>query len=152
MDRKWRVIPLLGLLAGCSEPAPPVVAAPAAMERQYDQAQLAQGRALFRQHCAQCHGSDAQGAFNWRVQQADGSFPPPPLDGTGHAWHHPRAMLHHVIRNGSPGGGKMPAWGGKLSDAEIATIITWFQSLWPDEVYSAWLGIEQRARQARRGD
>ena len=114
-----------------------------------DAATLARGHELFEQNCARCHGADAQGAFNWRVRQADGSFPPPPLNGTGHAWHHPRVMLHYVIRNGSPGGGNMPAWGGRLGDAEIDAIISWFQSTWPDEVYAAWWQIDQRSRQAR---
>ena len=40
----------------------------------------------------------------------------------------------------------MPAWGEKLSDAEIKAIVAWFQSLWPEEIYSAWLKMESRTK------
>lgn len=33
----------------------------------------------------------------------------------------------------------MPAWKDKLSDQEILLIINWITSLWPDEIYDAWL-------------
>jgi mono/diheme cytochrome c family protein len=32
----------------------------------------------------------------------------------------------------------MPAWKGRLSDREIEDIITWYQALWPPEVYERW--------------
>jgi mono/diheme cytochrome c family protein len=71
-------------------------------------------------------------------------FPPPPLDGTGHAWHHPVSWLKQMILDGSPAGqGKMPAWRGKLSEQEVEAVITWFQSLWPDRVYVAWYEMQQ---------
>jgi len=59
--------------------------------------------------------------------------------------------MHHVIKNGSPGGqGNMPAWGGKLNDEQIDDIVAWFQSRWSDQVYTAWYGIEQRSHKATR--
>jgi len=153
MQHWQQLIPIIAFslwLSACnSEGQAEAVGKAAAPQRTTDPVQLAHGRELFRQNCAQCHGAEAQGAFNWRARLPDGSFPPPPLNGTGHAWHHPRAMLRYVIRNGSPGGGNMPAWGGRLSDADIDATITWFQSRWPDEVYAAWWEIDQRARQAR---
>lgn len=112
--------------------------------REVDFAKVAHGARLYQMNCAECHGSKAQGAPNWRERDADGMFPPPPLNGTGHAWHHPKKMLHYVIANGSPGGqGNMPAWGDKLSDEEIDAIIAWFQSKWPDQVYAAWYRMNQ---------
>lgn len=108
-------------------------------KRSQDFAQVARGGRLFQENCAVCHGKQAEGAPNWRQLDPDGLYPPPPLNGTGHAWHHPKKMLHYVIKNGSPGGkGKMPAWKEKLSDEEINDIIAWFMSRWPDEVYQAW--------------
>ncbi len=116
--------------------------------RSVDFAKVARGGNLYRQNCAECHGGEGQGAPAWRQRDADGMFPPPPLNGTGHAWHHPKRMLHYVIVNGSPGGqGNMPAWGDKLSDEQIDDIIAWFQSKWPDRVYAAW----QRMDRAKRG-
>jgi mono/diheme cytochrome c family protein len=114
-------------------------------KRQYDQARLAKGRRIFTDNCAQCHGENAQGAANWRERNSDGSFPPPPLNGTGHAWHHSTAVLFDMIHNGSkPNEGNMPAWKGKLSREDIELTILWFQSLWPDPVYAAWFEQQQR--------
>ena len=59
--------------------------------------------------------------------------------------HHPRAALVAVIREGTRPEGDMPAWGGKLSEQEIDDIVTWLQSLWPDDVYAAWRETDQRA-------
>ena len=106
------------------------------------------GARLFQANCATCHGDQGQGDPNWRQRGPHGKFPPPPLNGAGHAWHHPLKMLKYVIKNGSPGGqGNMPAWKDKLSDKEIDAIIAWFQSQWPDQVYNAWYQINQRSMQ-----
>lgn len=122
----------------------------ARVERNIDFAQVQRGGQIFQQNCAKCHGAQGQGDPNWRQRDASGMFPPPPLNGTAHAWHHPMAVLKEVIRNGSPGGmGRMPAWGDKLSDQEIDDVIAWFQAKWPDEVYEAWYGMNQRAMQQR---
>jgi mono/diheme cytochrome c family protein len=116
--------------------------------RAQDPAQISRGEHIFGKNCAECHGELAQGAFNWRQQGTDGKFPPPPLNGTGHAWHHPKAALIHVIRSGSPGGqGNMPAWKDKLSEQDIEDVIAWFQSLWPDEVYGVWARIDEDSKQ-----
>ncbi len=117
----------------------------ASIVRRHDPEQVRQGEAVYRRHCATCHGERAQGAPDWRRRDADGFYPPPPLDGSGHAWHHPKAFLRERIRNGSPPGeGRMPAWGERLREDEIEAVIEWFQSLWPDPVYAAWYDREQR--------
>jgi mono/diheme cytochrome c family protein len=140
------------LLVGCNNPPPPSINnAAAAPARQYEAAQLGRGKALFQANCAVCHGAGAQGAFTWRVAGPDGKYLPPPLNGTGHAWHHPKAALKQTIRRGTLAlGGNMPPWQDKLSEQDIEDLIAWFQSLWPDEVYQAWWEIDQRAMQARR--
>ncbi len=113
--------------------------------RKTDQVLVSQGQEIYQQNCAFCHGAQAQGDPDWRKPGADGQYPPPPLNGSGHAWHHPAPQLHEMILNGSPPGqGNMPAWDGKLSPGEIDAVIAWFQSLWPDEVYAAWFDREQR--------
>ncbi len=166
MKRAYSVAPILvmvGLMAGCAEDAPGTAGAVGLSSRAtgapppgvlpgagWDRTRVARGGEIFQEHCAQCHGAQAQGAPDWRRPDASGAYPAPPLDGTGHAWHHPSAMLRHVIRNGSPGGGAMPAWKEKLTDEDIDAVIAWFQSKWPVEVYAAWSEIEQRALQARR--
>ena len=83
-----------------------------------------------------------------RKRKPDGKYPPPPLNGSGHAWHHSRAMLHEMIRTGSrPGEGDMPAWQGKLTGDEIDAVISWFQSLWPDQVYAEWYEMQERGNE-----
>lgn len=77
----------------------------------------------------------------------DRKYPPPPLNGTGHDWHHPKAALVQVIQNGSPGAkGNMPAWKDKLNDQEIKDVVAWFQSLWPPEVRTVWERIDRDSR------
>lgn len=133
-------------LAGCDSGAQAV----AAKSRGATAQKVAEGERLYQANCAECHGKAAQGAFDWRRRLPDGSFPPPPLNGSGHAWHHPKPMLHNVIKHGSPGGGKMPAWKDKLNDAQIEAVIAWFQSLWPEPIYEAWAERDARAKVSRR--
>lgn len=124
------------LPAFAREPPPPTPVA-----RNLDPAQLARGGELFQQHCAQCHGRQAEGAPNWRTRLANGRFPPPPLNGSGHAWHHPASELKQVIIFGR---NEMPSWNGKLGRQDVDDLVAWFQSRWPDEIYSAWARANQR--------
>lgn len=135
------------MVSACQEHSTPSGVTDVRVERTIDAAQVARGKALYTQNCARCHGDQGQGDPLWRQRYPDGTFPPPPLDGTGHAWHHPHEWLHQVILSGTEPQGRMPAWGGKLSDQQVDDIIAWFQSLWPDEVYAAWWEMEQRSHQ-----
>lgn len=135
---------LLGglLLSACKPSTPPAVPRPAA-----EPAQLARGELLFKQHCAACHGVRAQGAPDWQQPGPNGKYPAPPLDGSGHDWHHPTAALKDTIRHGTQRiGGSMPPWRDTLSEDDITAVIAWFQSLWPAEIYRAWDDIDRRAR------
>jgi len=104
-------------------------------DRWYNQTQVIEGQALFADHCAACHGDNGQGADNWTLPNALGVRPAPPLNGSGHAWHHSLADLSHTVMQGR---GVMPAWKGTLSEAEVMATIAWTQSLWPKEIYTAW--------------
>ena len=144
------------LLAGCGEgrqaaPPAPQAAAPAipgaAAGRNLDPAQLARGAEVYGRRCAECHGKRGEATPNWRTPGPDGRYPPPPLDDSAHAWHHPTEALRRVIRNGSPPGmGNMPAWEGKLSERDIDDVIAFIQSLWSDEVHARWRQIEKQSR------
>lgn len=136
---------LLGIvLAGCGEPADTATTnSPSNPEftRWYNSSQVEQGRQVFMTHCASCHGQSAEGlAEDWRQRLPDGSFPPPPLNGTAHAWHHPLSVLLQVINEGGvPLGGRMPAFATTLSDAEKLSAVAYFQQFWTDDIYQAWL-------------
>lgn len=109
--------------------------------------QVQRGAAIYAANCATCHGARAEGAEDWHRLGPDGKFPPPPLDGSAHAWHHPRAQLKQIILDGTETrGGGMPAWRGKLSDADVDAVIAWFQSLWPPEIHRAWRELDAKTR------
>jgi len=111
-----------------------------AAERNYDTEILKTGKTLFRVNCASCHGTNAEGAPDWQKRTADGKYPPPPLNGSAHAWHHPRTALAQTIQQGTIKlGGSMPPWQDKLDVRQIDAIITWLTSLWPDEPYEIWI-------------
>lgn len=98
-----------------------------------------QGAKLFQQQCAVCHGSQGQGNPGWRTKGPDGKLLPPPLNGTGHAWHHPLDLLRQtVVMGGAANGGTMPGFKGKLKISEIDSIFAWLQSRWPEKIFKQW--------------
>jgi mono/diheme cytochrome c family protein len=111
----------------------------AAAERWFNQDVVDLGSSLFQQNCAVCHGVNAEGTKDWKKTDANGNYPPPPLNGSAHAWHHSIPQLARSIKEGGIKlGGVMPAFGDKLSDQEVLAVIAFFQSKWPDEVYKVW--------------
>lgn len=143
-------LPLLALaLGGCGKPPAETVdsgdpattsSLPTAQpERWYISAQVERGEALFQTHCAECHKADASGTPDWRTPQADGKYPPPPLNGTAHTWHHPLSVLRRTVRiGGVPLGGSMPGFADKLTAEQIDDILAWVQTRWSDEIYRIW--------------
>ena len=135
------VLVLSFILSSCSEseigPGPELEAM-AEAGRWYSQPQVDTGSVVFANNCAQCHGDNAEGLVNdWRARLDDGSFPPPPLNGTAHAWHHPNSVLLQVINNGGAAfGGNMPAFENVLNEADKLAVIAYFQSYWNDEIYA----------------
>jgi len=99
-------------------------------------AQLAQGRQVYADHCASCHGANLEGQPDWRRRNEDGRMPAPPHDASGHTWHHADRMLFTITKLGVgavvPGyESDMPAFDGVLSDAEIAAALAFIKSTWP---------------------
>jgi mono/diheme cytochrome c family protein len=39
----------------------------------------------------------------------------------------------------------MPAWQGRLSEAQIDDVVAYIKSLWSDPVYAVWHDIERRS-------
>lgn len=132
----------IGLLLACSDEKSEMNTKPTEQKvvmRDVSPQDYSQGRKLFLKNCATCHGLQGEGAKNWRTPDEKGKNPAPPLNGTGHAWHHSMKALSIVIRNGTAKiGGNMPAWKDKLSNSEIKLILTWITSQWSDETYTAW--------------
>ncbi len=106
---------------------------------------LAQGKALYDVYCASCHGVNLEGQASWRQRMANGRLPAPPHDVSGHTWHHTDSQLVEMIEIGFVGGvnapegyqSDMPAFGKVLSEEQIALILAYIKSVWPQEALEA---------------
>lgn len=144
---------LLFVLMSCDQNTENVSALPeqTQVSDRYDRSKIEinrvkQGRQLFLKNCTVCHGLNAEGATDWQQRDKDGKFPAPPLNGTGHAWHHSKRALMNTIKNGTSAlGGNMPAWKDRLNDTEIESIILWLQSKWPEQLYQAWVRMDKQS-------
>jgi mono/diheme cytochrome c family protein len=153
---KWTfLIAAIGLLSACSDventsttTTLSTTTATDGSARWYTSEQLAQGKVIFSENCAACHGADAggvgEGVDDWKTPDANGLYPAPPINGSAHAWHHSLAVLLRTINNGGkPLGGTMPAWQGRLTDAEQLSVVAAFQDYWPDAIYARWATIKK---------
>ncbi|GAB4129852.1 MAG: cytochrome c [Roseiflexaceae bacterium] len=108
--------------------------------------QIAVGRAIYAENCAVCHGVNLEGQPNWRIPLPNGSMPAPPHDESGHTWHHPDQVLFDITKYGGQKYNTadyvnlMPAYEGRLSDAEIWAVIAYIKSTWPPEIQQAQAG------------
>ncbi|GGB29337.1 Cytochrome C oxidase, cbb3-type, subunit III [Tranquillimonas rosea] len=111
---------------------------------------IAQGKALYAESCASCHGANLEGQPDWRTPGPDGRLPAPPHDETGHTWHHPDRVLFQYTKLGGREAlalqgvefdSGMPAFSDVLTDREIWNILAYIQSTWPERA---------RAMQAER--
>jgi len=100
-----------------------------------DPREVARGQAVYVEFCAECHRANLEGAANWKTQNDDGSFPPPPHDSSGHTWHHPDDILLDIIsKGGDPGyNSKMPGFGDRLSDGEMRAVLEFIKGHWAQE-------------------
>ena len=138
---------LATLLSACASEQPTVAEqlgesifgeAPAIPE--IDRAAAAEGEVLYRANCAVCHGADLAGAPDWRVPDEKGRYKPPPMDSTGHTWHHSDQLLTDIVLNGSPDQkSAMRGFSDRLSTDDVAAILAFFKSRWgPDERRFQW--------------
>ena len=112
--------------------------------RWYTAEQVEIGKQVYVANCIACHLENAEGTKDWKKTQEDGSYPPPPLNGTAHAWHHSIDVLSKTIQEGGGAyGGRMPPFKNILSDDEQLAVIAYFQSFWTEEIYLRWKDITQ---------
>ena len=101
--------------------------------------QIILGKSLYVTHCASCHGDNLQGQPNWSTKKdKDGYNLSPPLNGTGHTWHHSQEQLFNIIRYGfkiynENYDGKMQG-NDKLNDDDIWSILAYMKSVWPESI------------------
>ncbi len=101
-------------------------------------AQITEGKELFNQNCASCHGEGAVGEDPRSPKggvKDNGVYLAPALNGTGHMWHHPNSMLFNTVKHGSVArDSPMRGFEGRLTDEEIVSVIQYLKSLWPQEI------------------
>ena len=125
---------LLALLIACST-------TPTNISRWYTFEQVAIGKPLYATHCAGCHGENGEGAPNSDTPLPNGSYPPQPLNGSGHSWHHSLTDQEETIEmGGRHPGATMPGFAEVLNHEERKAVIAAFQSFWGDRTYREWLG------------
>ncbi|MES2143334.1 MAG: cytochrome c [Pseudomonadota bacterium] len=112
----------------------------------HNQPDLERGRAIYTAKCASCHGANLQGQPDWQTPRADGTYPAPPHDETGHTWHHGDTMLRDYIRLGGQAVldnmgvefvSGMPGFGSALTEEDIEAVLAYIKSTWPDPVRAA---------------
>lgn len=101
---------------------------------------IAKGKIAYENNCISCHQVNLSGAENWKELDEDGHRKAPPLNGTGHTWHHDDKTLHSIIKYGlaklvSNYQGKMAGFGDVLNDDEIDNVLAYIKSYWPKEKY-----------------
>ena len=124
------------LLAACQD-TPDVASA---NQAQASNPKIAAGKQIYNDNCLACHGVKGAGTVtDWQKPGADGKYPPPPLNGSAHTWHHNlKALKGTIDRGGIPLGGSMPAFKDKLNDDDKNAVIAYIQSLWPAEIMDIW--------------
>lgn len=148
MLKRWKTILLIAFLGltACSQEPDHLLEDNMQLKegRWYSYQQVMLGEQVYETHCIACHKEKASGTTEWKKTLTDGSYPPPPLNGTAHAWHHSISVLTTVINEGGePFGGKMPAFKLILNDTEKKAVIAYFQSFWSEEIYDRWQQINQ---------
>ena len=124
---------LVGVACGDSQPLLDIDATVEAEEI------ISEGKVLYLANCATCHGVNLQGNPNWRSgTDKDGQRLPPPLNGTGHTWHHSPGLLFQTIKYGlkiydENYEGKMVG-NENLTDKEIYSLLEYIKSVWPEEL------------------
>ncbi len=92
--------------------------------------QIAEGKAVYTEQCARCHGVEGEGQPDWQQPTNDGTFPAPPHNDTGHTWHHPDAQLLMVIQEGRNG---MPAFKDSLTVAQQEAVLAYIKTFWSSD-------------------
>jgi len=118
-----------------------------------DSRQIALGEAVYRQHCASCHGAKLEGQPDWMSRKPDGKLPAPPHDATGHTWHHATEQLVEMTKRGmkpplAPEGyqSDMPAFETVLNDDQVRAVIAYIKGRWPEDVRA----LQRRTDEAYR--
>lgn len=100
---------------------------------------LDEGRVVYEQYCAGCHGLEGQGQPDWDRKNKLGELPAPPHGPEGHTWKHSDQMLYNIIAEGwrdpwnETDRKTMPAFKDILKPAEIRSVVEYLKTMWTPE-------------------
>ena len=109
---------------------------------------IARGKIIYESNCVSCHQVNLVGAENWKGLDENGHRKAPPLNGTGHTWHHDDATLHNIIKYGLAKivknyEGKMLGFEDNLKDKDIDSVLSYMKSFWPEDVYQQQINLNK---------
>ena len=109
---------------------------------------VARGKIIYQNNCISCHQVNLVGVESWKELDEDGHRKTPPLNGTGHTWHHDDATLHNIIKYGlvklvKNYQGKMLGYEDKLNDKDIDSVLAYIKSFWPDDMYQHQINLSK---------
>ena len=109
---------------------------------------IARGKIIYQNNCISCHQVNLVGVENWKELDEDGHRKSPPLNGSGHTWHHDDATLHNIIKYGlvklvKNYQGKMLGFEDKLKDKDIDSVLAYIKSFWPDDMYQHQINLSK---------
>ncbi|MDA7564352.1 cytochrome c [Pelagibacteraceae bacterium] len=99
------------------------------------------GKEVYQANCATCHQPNLSGQVGWKDKlDNDGHRLAPPMNGTGHTWHHDDKTLFYITKYGLAKlvpkyEGKMMGFGDQLNDQEIKSVLAYIKSFWTDDKY-----------------
>lgn len=117
---------------------------------------VALGKTVYGNNCAACHGVALEGQEDWRSPNADGRFPAPPHDESGHTWHHDDLTLFELTKFGPSAlagaeyQSDMPAYKDTLTDRQIWAVLAYIKSRWPTSIRERQQQVNERARERRQ--
>lgn len=93
--------------------------------------EVLRGKVLYEQSCAACHGINGEGQPNWKQPNANGVYPAPPHDSTGHTWHHADSLLMDIIADGGTmPNSQMSGFSETLIEEEMRLILDYIKTFW----------------------
>lgn len=112
----------------------------ATAEEQARQGWNTDGKAVYDEFCAYCHGRELDGKAQWVKPAPYDPVDAPRLDAQGNSWRLTDEMLFRLTKDGGqphalPGvESRMPSFDKVLTDEQIANAVAFIVSRWPEEI------------------
>ncbi|MEC7669273.1 MAG: cytochrome c [Pseudomonadota bacterium] len=117
-----------------------------------DAERVANGKIVYENNCAACHGANLEGEPDWKSRDENGLLRAPPHDETGHTWHHPDMQLFAIVALGSEavvGNGyksRMMGFREILTEQEVLDVMAYIKSTWPEDIQAQHNMINARSQ------